>query len=136
MRGISLDSSDNRDNPNLRVGIQQQVNMVRHDLHAQHGVSVIVLLLLNQFLESRYQGLVQNTAAVLWAPDDMVLTAIDQRMRGVVRLVSLFDSHLFTPLDRLYIFYQIVSQQAIKNQRLKAKGNALYPKPEGMGFTA
>jgi len=110
MGGISLDLPDNRDNADLRAYIQQQVNMVRHDFHAKHGVPVVTLLLLNQLLEPGRQGLIQHATAVLRAPDDMVLAAIDQRMRGVVRLASLFDSHLLSPLDRYDSFYQIVSQ--------------------------
>jgi hypothetical protein len=138
VRGVSLDLPDNGHDAHLRVGIQKQVDVIGPDFHAQYGVSVVGLLLFNQCLESTRERLLKHLAAILWAPNHMVLAAIHQGRRRMVGFARLFEIHLLTPLDRMESIYHKRSHLAIKKHGLKAKKSAfaVRPKPEVLGFTA
>ena len=78
---IAFDLADNLHNAQLWIYIQKQVDVIGHDLYAQHGVTVVALLVLDQFLKTACKRFVQYAAAILRAPDNVVLAAINQGVR-------------------------------------------------------
>ncbi len=74
---IALDLADNLHDAILRVHIQQQMHMVRHDCHLKHSIPIGILLCKNEFFKSVLNRLREDWTPILRAPDDMVLAAID-----------------------------------------------------------
>jgi hypothetical protein len=63
------------------------------------------LLLFNERLESPCKRLLKHLAAILRAPNHMVLAAIYQGIRRMIWFARLLEVHLLTPLDRMGLIY-------------------------------
>jgi len=73
MRGIPFDLADDFINPDGRVCVKEQMNVVGHHLHIQHPIAVFFLLFQKEFLEAGVNRVNQYLAPIFGAEDDVEL---------------------------------------------------------------
>ena len=64
----------------LRINIEQQMNVIRHYFHADYFDLDFLTNLNNQLLKSIINAIDQNFSPVLWTPNYVVFTRIDNIM--------------------------------------------------------
>ena len=77
MRGNALDVAHRSINPILRVYLNQQMDVVGHNLQFQNVCADAFSNTIYQFLQSRFYLTNQNLTPVLRTPDNMIFTGID-----------------------------------------------------------
>ena len=75
MGRIVFDLPNNLHDANLGVDIQQQVDVSGHDFYAQNTITIRLLFLQDQLFESGVQWRMEHFPPILWAENDMALTA-------------------------------------------------------------
>jgi len=75
MGRIVFDLPNKLPDANLGVDIQQQVDVIGHDFYAQDTIAIRLLFLQDQLFESGGQRRMEHFPPILWAENDMALTA-------------------------------------------------------------
>lgn len=111
--------------------------MIWHHLDFNQRVSVLGLLLDDEFLQPVGNATGEDLASVLRAPDDVVLTTVDNAMIAMVLLGRLLEFHM-PPLVSMwqYIYHTSrgIANLFYQSKAAKATGKPLYPSPKGTGL--
>ncbi len=84
MSRIPFNLSRNLGDADLRVDIEQEMDVIRHNCHPEHTITIGLSLLQDQLLESGIQRRIEHLAPILRTQNYMVLAVINDGVIGVI----------------------------------------------------
>ena len=84
MSRIPFNLSRNLGDADLRVDIEQEMDVIRHNCHPEHTIVIGLSLLQDQLLESGIQRRIEHLAPILRTQNYMVLAVINDGVIGVI----------------------------------------------------